>query len=294
MRIQIVEDDRALSDGIRLALQEAGLTFTQSASLLQARKDFSNEVADIVILDINLPDGSGYDYLRWVKEKSEALVLILTANDMETDEVMGLTLGADDYMAKPFSLAVLRARITLFRKRITDRRADAGSDRPDARSGDAGGTALRNDAATAGTGGGHPVFGGTAPENIVFEEDSFRFDFDRLEYFKNGREISLSVNEQKLLRLFVENPGRLLTRNLLLDRLWGDSGEYVDENALSVTVNRLRRKLENKKDGASYIQTVYGQGYIWKKKTEKSENKQEKQMKSHCHADSNDRRVSHV
>ena len=96
MRIQIVEDDRALSDGIRLALQETGLAFVQSACLLQAREDFSKEAADIVILDINLPDGSGYDYLCWVKERSDALVLILTANDMETDEVMGLTLGPDD------------------------------------------------------------------------------------------------------------------------------------------------------------------------------------------------------
>lgn len=233
MRIQIVEDDRALSDGIRLALKEEGLIFIQSGSLLQAREDFSKEAPDIVVLDINLPDGSGYEYLRWVKEQSDALVLILTANDMETDEVMGLTLGADDYMAKPFSLAVLRARITLFRKRIADRRA--------------------------------------APENVVFEEDSFRFDFNRLEYSKDDREISLSANEQKLLRLFVENPGRLLTRNLLFDRLWGDSGEYVDENALSVTVNRLRRKLENKKDGMSYIQTIYGQGYMWKKKEEQQD-----------------------
>lgn len=233
MRIQIVEDDRALSDGIRLALKEEGLIFIQSVSLLQAREDFSKEAPDIVVLDINLPDGSGYEYLRWVKEQSDALVLILTANDMETDEVMGLTLGADDYMAKPFSLAVLRARITLFRKRIADRRA--------------------------------------APENVVFEEDSFRFDFNRLEYSKGEREISLSANEQKLLRLFVENPGRLLTRNLLFDRLWGDSGEYVDENALSVTVNRLRRKLENKKDGMSYIQTIYGQGYMWKKKEEQQD-----------------------
>lgn len=233
MRIQIVEDDRALSDGIRLALKEEGLIFIQSVSLLQAREDFSKEAPDIVVLDINLPDGSGYEYLRWVKEQSDALVLILTANDMETDEVMGLTLGADDYMAKPFSLAVLRVRITLFRKRIADRRA--------------------------------------APENVVFEEDSFRFDFNRLEYSKDDREISLSANEQKLLRLFVENPGRLLTRNLLFDRLWGDNGEYVDENALSVTVNRLRRKLENKKDGMSYIQTIYGQGYMWKKKEEQQD-----------------------
>ena len=105
MRIQIVEDDRALSDGIRLALREDGITFIQSSSVRQAKEDFGANVPDIVILDINLPDGSGYDYLQWVKERSDVLVLILTANDMETDEVMGLTLGADDYMTKPFSLA---------------------------------------------------------------------------------------------------------------------------------------------------------------------------------------------
>ena len=161
MKIQIVEDDRALNDGIRLALMEEGLVFVQSGSVRRAREDYERDKPDIVILDINLPDGSGYEYLRWLKERSQALVLVLTANDMETDEVMGLTLGADDYMTKPFSL---------------------------------------------------------------------------------------------------------LTRSLLYDRLWGDGAEYVDENALSVTVNRLRRKLEDKKDGVTYIQTVYGQGYMWKEK----------------------------
>lgn len=111
-----------------------------------------------------------------------------------------------------------------------------------------------------------------AADSAVYEEDAFRFDFDRLEFFRDERAVSLSVNEQKLLRLLVENAGRILTRNVLVDRLWSDGGEYVDENALSVTINRLRRKLENKKDGVSYIQTVYGQGYIWKKKKKESEN----------------------
>lgn len=249
MRIQIVEDDRALSDGIRLALREDGITFIQSSSIRQAKEDFGANVPDIVILDINLPDGSGYDYLQWVKERSDVLVLILTANDMETDEVMGLTLGADDYMTKPFSLAVLRARIQLFMKRI----------------------AARNGAQQD---GGHEqgIRQRQAADSAVYEEDTFRFDFDRLEFFRDERAVSLSVNEQKLLRLLVENAGRILTRNVLVDRLWSDGGEYVDENALSVTINRLRRKLENKKDGASYIQTVYGQGYIWKKKKKESEN----------------------
>ncbi len=269
MRIQVVEDDRALSEGIRLALQEAGLTFAQSASLRQAREDFEKDAADIVILDINLPDGSGYEYLHWVKENSDALVLILTANDMETDEVMGLTLGADDYMTKPFSLAILRARIQLFRKRIAARRAGAGTGSPDALF--QNNSRYQRNGAAAAAEGGNLTSRTVLPKMGVFEEEPFRFDFGRLEYYRDGRELSLSVNEQRLLRLFVENPGRLLTRNLLFDRLWGDEGEYVDENALSVTVNRLRRKLENKKDGISYIQTVYGQGYMWKKKKETSE-----------------------
>lgn len=96
-------------------------------------------------------------------------------------------------------------------------------------------------------------------------EDDFSFDFEKLVFTKEQRELMLSVNEQRLLKLLVVNRGRLLTRNVLMDRLWSDGGEYVDENALSVTVNRLRSKLEDKKSGISYIQTVYGQGYLWKR-----------------------------
>lgn len=258
MKIQIVEDDRALNDGIRLALMEEGLVFVQSGSVRRAREDYERDKPDIVILDINLPDGSGYEYLRWLKERSQALVLVLTANDMETDEVMGLTLGADDYMTKPFSLAVLRARIQLFRRRITVREEErCGSTVAD----DDGHSTAGTESVDAG-----PDHHAGKKEEAVFAQDFFRFDFARLEFTKDGGEISLSVNEQKLLRLLVENPGRLLTRSLLYDRLWGDGAEYVDENALSVTVNRLRRKLEDKKDGVTYIQTVYGQGYMWKKK----------------------------
>lgn len=222
MLIQIVEDDRALREGIALALKEPGVEFMQSGSVEAAKKDFKREIPGLIILDVNLPDGSGYDYLKWIKEKSTIPVLVLTANDMEMDEVTGLTLGADDYMTKPFSLAVLRARIQALLRR-------------------------------GGQSGNH------------YEEDGFSFDFENLVFMKNHRELVLSVNEQRLLKLLVVNRGRLLTRSVLMDRLWSDGGEYVDENALSVTVNRLRSKLEDKKDGISYIQTVYGQGYLWKR-----------------------------
>lgn len=223
MRIQIVEDDRALSEGIAMALEEPEIEFVQSISVCTAKEVFEDRKPDLVILDINLPDGNGYDYLRWIRERSQLPVLILTANDMEMDEVRGLTLGADDYMTKPFSLAVLRARI----KALTRR--------------------------------------GQAQQENIYAKEPFYFDFGGLVFARNGREIALSVNEQRLLRLLIENQGRILTRNVLMDRLWSDGGEYVDENALSVTVNRLRSKLEDKRDTYSYIQTVYGQGYTWRK-----------------------------
>ncbi|MEZ3486058.1 MAG: response regulator transcription factor [Lachnospiraceae bacterium] len=223
MLIQIIEDDRALSEGIALALREPGMEFVQSMTVHAAREAFGKRMPELLILDVNLSDGSGYDYLRWVRERAQVPVLILTANDMEMDEVMGLTLGADDYMTKPFSLAVLRARIKALIRR-----------------------------------------GSSAPSD-VFEDGEFYFDFGKLIFIRSGREISLSVNEQRLLRLLVENRERVLTRSILVDRLWSGGGEYVDENALSVTVNRLRSKLGDKKDSAACIRTVYGQGYMWKR-----------------------------
>ena len=225
MIIQIVEDDRALSDGIALALKEPDLEFIQDAAVREAKESFGEKYPELIILDVNLPDGSGYDYLKWVRERSQLPVLVLTANDMEMDEVKGLTLGADDYMAKPFSLAVLRARIQAFMRRGRIQ----------------------------------------SQSSYVYEEDGLFFDFGSLVFTREGQPLSLSVNEQRLLRLFVENRGRVLTRNVLIDRLWSDGGEYVDENALSVTVNRLRSKLEDKRDDISYIKTIYGQGYMWKK-----------------------------
>lgn len=221
--IQIVEDDRALSEGIALALGGQGMEFVRCGNLASARKAFEEAVPELIILDVNLPDGSGYEYLKWAKARVQIPVLVLTANDMEMDEVTGLTLGADDYMTKPFSLAVLRARIQALLRR------------------------------------------GSGQEKCFYKEDELRLDFDALIFTKNGREILLSVNEQRLLKLLVENRGRVMTRGVLVDRLWSDGGEYVDENALSVTVNRLRGKIEDKKDGYSYIQTVYGQGYMWRR-----------------------------
>ena len=221
--IQIVEDDRALREGIVMALSESNLTFVQNRSIRQAKEDFTKADIALTILDVNLPDGSGYDYLKWIREQSEVPVLVLTANDMEMDEVMSLNLGADDYMTKPFSLAVLRARIqNLLRRK---------------------GAGVRKE----------------------YIEDEFVFDFERVLFSKGEQKLVLSPNEQKLLRILIDNKGKLLTRDALIDRIWSDGGDFVDENALSVTINRLRGKLERKDDKVTYIRTIYGQGYMWKR-----------------------------
>ena len=224
MIIQIIEDDKALSKGITMALQENDITFVQSQTLASAKNDFLSASFSLLILDLSLPDGSGYDYLQWVRKRSDVPVLILTANDLELDEVMGLNLGADDFMTKPFSLAVLRARINALLRRQQK------------------------------------------SSSSLYIEDNFTFDFDHLQFKRKDEPIFLSPTEQKLLRIFLEHKEQLLTREILIDRLWSDGGEFVDANALSVTINRLRGKLENHNESHSYIQTIYGQGYMWKKK----------------------------
>lgn len=213
--ITIIEDDIGLNNGIALALKQEDITFFQ----LYRLGDFQpSEPTDLIILDINLPDGNGFDFLRKLRQNSDVPVIILTANDLETDEVMGLELGADDYITKPFSLMVLRARIDKVLKKIN------------------------------------------SSANNVYIDDTYSFDFNKMEFYVDGSSVELSKTEQKLLRLLIQNKGQTLTRDLLVDRIWTDGADYVDENALSVTVGRLRKKL----NAANYIQTVYGIGYAWR------------------------------
>jgi len=222
-KILLVEDDSSLSNGIVLALQENKYEFLQAFSIKEACTIWELEVIGCIILDINLPDGSGYDFLRMVRKESNIPVLVLTANDMELDEVMGFRLGADDYMTKPFSLMVLRARIENLLKR------------------------------------------GDAKKQFYIMDD-FSFDFEGMLFRKGKQELNFSKTEQRLLKLLIENKGSTLTRDFLMDRLWTDAAEYVDENALSVAILRLRNKLEENPSKPEYIKTVYGLGYAWGKK----------------------------
>jgi DNA-binding response OmpR family regulator len=220
-KILIVEDDLSLSNGIALALKDSEFTFVQARDLGSARLETEGTVFDLIILDINLPDGNGLDFLKELRRTSAIPVIILTANDLETDVVTGLELGADDYITKPFSLMILRARVQ---------------------------ARLRN---------------GTSASADPMQVDGFRFSFTKMEFTRNGVPIELSKTEQKLLRILMENKGHTLVRAKLVDAIWTDGAEYVDENALSVTVKRLRDKLEDTPSSPKYIKTVYGIGYTW-------------------------------
>lgn len=244
--ILILEDDLALCQGITLALQNENINFIQCHTLAQARKELLANAISIAILDVNLPDGNGLDLLREIRQSSTLPVILLTANDMEMDVVVGLELGADDYITKPFSLAILRARVhtQLRKQQILEKNREAET----GKTGVSGQTDFQNK---------------TTISESVMKIGEFLFDFDHMEFMRSGEKIELSKTEQKLLRILVQNRGQILTREILVDRIWTDGAEFVEENALSVAIKRLRDKLEESPSKPQYIKTVYGVGYTW-------------------------------
>lgn len=218
-QLLIIEDNKELNQGLCKALKDDHRQVISCYNLKSAREQLLCQCSSLVLLDINMPDGSGLDLLREIKEQSPTLpVILLTANDMDADIVSGLEQGADDYITKPFSLAVLRARINTQLRKYQKRQT----------------------------------------EDMVII-DQFVFDFANLRFYVQNQLVELSKTEQKLLRIFIENRGSVLRRSTLVDRIWTDAAEYVDENALSVTIKRLRDKL----GAQAYIKTVYGVGYMW-------------------------------
>lgn len=226
MNIMLVEDDEGLSRGIPLALANEEDKFFVCRKIREARKVLSAEKIDLVLLDIGLPDGDGLEFCREIRKEHDMYLIFLTANDMEYDEVAGLDAGADDYMTKPFSLAVLRSRIQVAKRRWKQNMERVSE---------------------------MPVTIG-----------DYHFSFGEQKFFRGTEEIYLSKTEQKLLKVLVSHPGQVMTREMLLDQVWGLDSAFLDENALSVAVGRLRNKLFDGKEGGRWIQTVYGIGYQWK------------------------------
>lgn len=217
-KILIVEDDRALSEGVSIALKNSEIQIIQSNNLADAETVLINQGIDLVLLDIHLPDGNGLEFLKKIKNSFNIPVILLTANDTEMDIVLGLEYGAADYITKPFSLAVLRARVN---------------------------TQLRHK---------------QEKKQELFVMDEFVFDFNKMIFSKNKQSVELSKTEQKLLRILIENRGITVMREKLLDQVWGNEQEFIDGNTLSVTIKRLRDKL----DAAEEIKTIYGLGYSWR------------------------------
>ena len=242
----VVEDDSALANGLCRALTTPEIQAESCGTLEEASvrlAAWKQGEKPLLLLDVNLPDGNGFDFLKRVKEMYDIPVIMLTANDMEVDIVAGLEQGAEDYITKPFSLAVLRARVAAALRR-RKRKADTAETKPEQLS---DGYAHNN-----------------GKSNSRFTFDIFDFDFENMSFYVNEQAVELSKTEQKLLRYFMKNRGIILSRDMLIDRIWTDGAEYVDENALSVAVKRLRDKLS----AHSYIRTVYGVGYMWKKESD--------------------------
>ncbi|WP_297984041.1 response regulator transcription factor [uncultured Oscillibacter sp.] len=218
-KILVVEDDLALSAGLCFALDEAGHLTAAAYTCQKARQLLKTGQFDLVILDVNLPDGNGFDICRDCKSSApERPVIFLTANDLERDELNGFDLGADDYITKPFRIQVLKRRVEAVLRRGT-----AGSD--------------------------------------CFDDGFLRLDFQALTAARNEERLSITPNEYKLLRLLTANAGAVMTRRLLLEKLWDSGGNFIDDHTLTVTMNRLRAKIEDA--GHTYIQTVRGMGYVW-------------------------------
>ena len=219
--IMILEDDVDLAEGIELSLQSEEFNFITCSTIHDARNAMKEQKFDLLIIDINLPDGSGLEFCQEIRQKISCPIALLTAKDMELDIVKGLESGADDYITKPFSLMVLRARIRALLRR----------------------NSVRNEQ--------------------EYKDSVFLFRFDTMEFYKNEISIELSKTEQRILHLLISNPNVIITRERLLEWVWPEGTEYVEDNALSVGIRRLRDKLEDDPSHPSYIKTVYGKGYIW-------------------------------
>ena len=220
-KILLVEDEEALSDPLAFLLGREGFQTIVVDNGLDALPVFDREGADLVLLDVMLPGMSGMEVCRKLREVSSVPIIMLTAKDSELDKVLGLELGADDYVTKPYSARELIARI-----RAVLRRRSAETD--------------------------------SATESVL-QGGPVRMDIDRHVVTVNGEEISMPLKEFELLEILLRNVGRVMTRGQLIERVWG--ADYVgDTKTLDVHIKRLRSKIEPDSSAPQYVVTVRGLG----------------------------------
>ncbi len=219
-RVLFVEDERSITEPFSRALAREGFDPVVAHTAAEAMARFEEREPDIVLLDISLPDGDGRDICREFRRRSDVPIIMLTARGTETDKIVGLELGADDYVTKPYSPRELVARIRAVLRR------------------------------------GHEEE--LAPPTL--EAGPVRMDVERHVVTVDGADTRLPLKEFELLEMFLRNPGRVLTRGQLIDRVWGS--DYVgDTKTLDVHVKRLRAKLEPDPAEPKYLVTVRGLGY---------------------------------
>ncbi|WP_342477683.1 response regulator transcription factor [Paenibacillus sp. FSL H7-0350] len=222
-RILLVEDDENLAFGIEYTITSEGYTVIAAVSMEEARRALKTNTVDLILLDVNLPDGSGYDLCREIRATSQIPIIFLTALDEEANVVAGLDLGADDYMTKPIRTKELISRM----KAVLRRNHKSKDEVKEWRSGDI--------------------------EVRVFERA----------VLKHNQELLLTGMEYRLVLMLMTHPKRICSRSSLLNHLWDMSGEFVDDNTLSVHIRRLREKIEDNPAIPKYIITVRGVGYKW-------------------------------
>lgn len=225
-RIFFVEDDQSLIKGLSFALAKQGYETDIARTKLEAQRLWSDGKYDLVILDVSLPDGSGYDICKKIRKTSKTPIIFLTAADEETDVIMGLDIGGDDYITKPFKLSIFLSRVNALLRRSSN----------------------------------------FEQKDTELSSNGIKADLLTRKVCKNGTEIELTAGEYKLLCLFMENPNIVLSPEQILSRLWDCDENYIDNSTLTVYIRRLRKKIEDDPADPQNIVTVRRMGYKWNAK----------------------------
>ena len=235
MKVFLLEDDDAIGMGLKYSLEKEGYEANLLKSKSEALNNWKSDEYDLCILDINLPDGNGYDVCRFIKEKEDVPVIFLTASDAEVNVVMGLEMGADDYICKPFRINELMARIKTVLRRSGKNKDSMGT----------GDSIIKI-------------------ENIIINTAEAKVYISDPKIGKE-KNVELTALEYRLLLDFINNRGIVMSRNKLLEDMWDVSGEFVNDNTLTVYIKRLRDKIEEDPADPRIIKTVRGMGYMIEK-----------------------------
>lgn len=222
-KILLLEDDLSLITGLTYALKKQGFEVDVAKTLMEAETVWAESKYDLLILDVTLPDGSGFDFCQKVRQSSKVPIIFLTAMDEETNVMMGLDMGGDDYITKPFKLGILIARVNALLRRSKN-------------------------------------FGQEATE---LESNGIKILLLHGQAYKNGELLELTAAEYKMLCYFMKHANMVLTKEQILNQLWDCDGNYIDNNTLTVYIRRLRMKIEDDPGRPEMIVTVRGMGYKW-------------------------------